>query len=326
VSEISLIEAITQALRYEMKKDDSIVLFGEDIGINGGVFRATDGLCNEFGKDRVLDTPLAESMIAGIAIGMSTFGLKPIAEFQFMGFVYPALDQIINHAARMRNRTRGRLHCPIVFRAPFGGGIHAPEHHSESTEAIFSHIPGLRVVIPSSPKRAYGLLLAAIRNPDPIIFLEPKRIYRAGKQTVLNDGKTLDLDKCSTLKEGNDVTLISWGASIKETLTASLELENEGISAEVIDLVSIKPIDIDTILNSIEKTGRCVIIHEAAKTCGIGAEISALIAEKGLMHLLAPIKRITGFDTVMPYFKLENYYIPSVPKIIKLTKEIMEYE
>lgn len=326
MSEISLIEAITQALRYEMKKDDSIVLFGEDIGINGGVFRATDGLCNEFGKDRVLDTPLAESMIAGIAIGMSTFGLKPIAEFQFMGFVYPALDQIINHAARMRNRTRGRLHCPIVFRAPFGGGIHAPEHHSESTEAIFSHIPGLRVVIPSSPKRAYGLLLAAIRNPDPIIFLEPKRIYRAGKQTVLNDGKTLDLDKCSTLKEGNDVTLISWGASIKETLTASLELENEGISAEVIDLVSIKPIDIDTILNSIEKTGRCVIIHEAAKTCGIGAEISALIAEKGLMHLLAPIKRITGFDTVMPYFKLENYYIPSVPKIIKLTKEIMEYE
>lgn len=209
--DITLVEAVTQALAYELEHDENVVVFGEDVGKNGGVFRATVGLQQRFGENRVFDSPLAESMIAGLAVGMSIQGLKPVAEFQFMGFIYPAMNQIISHAARMRNRTRGRLHCPLVFRAPFGGGIRAPEHHSESTEALFAHIPGLQVVIPSSPKRAYGLLLAAMRNPDPVIFLEPKRIYRLVKQPVDDDGIALPLGRCFTLKEGDDVTLVSWG-------------------------------------------------------------------------------------------------------------------
>jgi pyruvate dehydrogenase E1 component beta subunit len=254
-------------------------------------------------------------MIAGLAVGMSTQGLKPVAEFQFMGFIYPAMNQIIAHAARMRNRTRGRLNCPIVFRAPFGGGIRAPEHHSESTEALFAHIPGLQVVIPSSPKRAYGLLLAAIRNPDPVIFLEPKRIYRLVKQPVEDDGKALPIGKCFTLREGDDMTLVSWGASMHETLQAAKQLEDEGVSCDVIDVATIKPLDIETILNSVEKTGRCVIVHEGAKTCGVGAEISAQIMENCLADLLAPVQRITGYDVVMPYFQLEKHYLPSVARI-----------
>ncbi len=325
MANITLIEAVTQAMHHEMKVDDSIVLLGEDIGINGGVFRATQGLQETFGKKRVIDTPLAESMIAGLSIGMSTQGLKPIAEFQFMGFIYPALDQIINHACRMRNRTRGRLTCPIVFRAPFGGGIHAPEHHSESTESLFAHMPGLRVVIPSSPERAYGLLLASIRDPDPVLFLEPKRIYRLNKQEVSDNGEELPLDTCFVLQEGNDVTLISWGASIVETMEAAAKLAKLNVSCEVIDVATIKPIDFDTILTSIEKTGRCVIVHEAAKTCGVGAEIAATIAEKALTSLLAPIMRVTGYDIIMPYFKMEKNYLPSVNRIIKSTKEVMEF-
>ena len=280
--DITLVEAVTQALAYELEHDENVVVFGEDVGKNGGVFRATVGLQERFGENRVLDTPLAESMIAGLAVGMSVQGLKPVAEFQFMGFIYPAMNQIITHAARMRNRTRGRLHCPIVFRAPFGGGIRAPEHHSESTEALFAHIPGLQVVIPSSPKRAYGLLLAAMRNPDPVIFLEPKRIYRLVKQPVEDNGIALPLGRCFTLKEGEDVTLVSWGASMHETLQAAKQLEDEGVSCEVIDVATIKPLDIETILLSVEKTGRCVIVHEGAKTCGVGAEISALIMENCL--------------------------------------------
>ena len=292
-----------------------MVVFGEDVGKNGGVFRATVGLQERFGENRVLDTPLAESMIAGLAVGMSVQGLKPVAEFQFMGFIYPAMNQIITHAARMRNRTRGRLHCPIVFRAPFGGGIRAPEHHSESTEALFAHIPGLQVVIPSSPKRAYGLLLAAMRNPDPVIFLEPKRIYRLVKQPVEDNGIALPLGRCFTLKEGEDVTLVSWGASMHETLQAAKQLEDEGVSCEVIDVATIKPLDIETILLSVEKTGRCVIVHEGAKTCGVGAEISALIMENCLSSLLSPVQRVTGYDVVMPYFQLEKQYLPSVARI-----------
>ncbi|MEE9451527.1 MAG: alpha-ketoacid dehydrogenase subunit beta, partial [Gammaproteobacteria bacterium] len=279
----------------------------------------------KFGSDRVLDTPLAESMIAGLSIGMSTQGLKPIAEFQFMGFIYPACQQIICHAARMRNRTRGRLTCPIVFRAPFGGGIHAPEHHSESTEALFAHIPGLRVVIPSSPKRAYGLLLAAINDPDPVIFLEPKRIYRYYKEAVEDDGQALPLDTCFTLKTGQDITLVTWGASIIETLSAAKQLSEHGIDAEVIDVATVKPVDMETILTSVEKTGRCIIIHEAARTGGVGAEIAAQIAEKGLMSLLAPVQRVTGYDTPMPYLKLEKKYIPSERRIINAVNQIMEY-
>ncbi len=324
MADITLVEAVTQALAYELSHDENVIVFGEDVGKNGGVFRATLGLQERFGEHRVFDSPLAESMIAGLAIGMSVQGLKPVAEFQFMGFIYPAMNQIITHAARMRNRTRGRLHCPIVFRAPFGGGIRAPEHHSESTEALFTHIPGLQVVIPSSPKRAYGLLLAAMRNPDPVIFLEPKRIYRLVKQPVEDDGKALPLGKCFTLQEGNDVTLISWGASMHETLQAAKQLGEEGVSCEVIDIATIKPLDIETILGSVEKTGRCVIVHEGAKTCGVGAEISAQIMENCLADLQAPVQRITGYDVVMPYFQLEKHYLPSVARIKDSVISIME--
>jgi pyruvate dehydrogenase E1 component beta subunit len=322
--DITLIEAVTQALAYEMSKDEDVVVFGEDVGLNGGVFRATVGLQDRFGERRVFDSPLAESMIAGLAIGMSTQGLKPVAEFQFMGFIYPAMNQIVSHAARLRNRTRGRLHCPIVFRAPFGGGIRAPEHHSESTEALFAHIPGLQVVIPSSPKRAYGLLLAAIRNPDPVIFLEPKRIYRLVKQPVEDNGEALPLGKCFTLQQGDDLTLVSWGASMHETLQTAKQLAEDGISCEVIDVATIKPLDIETILTSVAKTGRCVIIHEAARTCGVGAEISAQIMEHCMSDLLAPVQRVTGYDTVMPYFQLEKQYIPSVARIKNSIMSIME--
>lgn len=322
--DITLVEAVTQALAYELANDENIIVFGEDVGKNGGVFRATVGLQERFGERRVFDSPLAESMIAGLAVGMSMQGLKPVAEFQFMGFIYPAMNQIISHAARMRNRTRGRLHCPIVFRAPFGGGIRAPEHHSESTEALFAHIPGLQVVIPSSPKRAYGLLLAAMRNPDPVIFLEPKRIYRLVKQPVEDNGQALPIGKCFRLQEGEDVTLVSWGASIHETMQAAKQLAEEGLSCEIIDVATIKPLDIETILNSVEKTGRCVIIHEGAKTNGVGAEISALIMENLLTELAAPVQRVTGYDVVMPYFQLEKHYIPSVSRIKDTIMSIME--
>lgn len=322
--DITLIEAVTQALAYELAQDDNVVVFGEDVGKNGGVFRATAGLQDRFGETRVFDSPLAESMIAGLAVGMSLQGMKPVAEFQFMGFIYPAMNQIISHAARMRNRTRGRLHCPLVFRAPFGGGIRAPEHHSESTEALFAHIPGLQVVIPSSPKRAYGLLLAAIRSPDPVVFLEPKRIYRLVKQPVPDNGEALPLGKCFTLQQGEDVTLVSWGASMHETLQAAKQLGEEGVSCEVIDVASIKPLDIETILASVAKTGRCVIVHEAAKTCGVGAEISAQLMELALPDLIAPVQRVTGYDVVMPYFQLEKSYIPSVARIKQAVMNIME--
>jgi 2-oxoisovalerate dehydrogenase E1 component beta subunit len=325
MAEITLVEAINLALSYEMTADPNVIVLGEDVGKDGGVFRATVGLLDQFGSERVLDTPLAESMIAGLAVGMAAQGLKPVAEFQFMGFIYPAIDQIINHAARLRNRTRGRMSCPLVFRTPFGAGIHAPEHHSESTESLFAHIPGLRVVIPSSPSRAYGLLLAAIRNPDPIIFLEPSRLYRFAKQEVKNDGKSLPLDTCFTLRSGDDVTLITWGAMVKETLTAAQNLQENGISADVIDVATIKPLDIDTILSSVEKTGRCVIIHEAARTCGVGAEIAAQVAEKALFSLKAPPERVTGYDTIVPYARLEKNYIPSVAHIINAVHRVMEF-
>lgn len=323
-SNITLVEAVTQALAYEMGQDENVLVFGEDVALNGGVFRATAGLLEKYGPERVLDTPLAEAMIAGLAIGMAAQGLKPVAEFQFMGFIYPAFDQIINHAARLRNRTRGRLTCPLVLRAPFGGGIHAPEHHSESTEALFAHIPGIKVVIPSSPARAYGLLLASIRDPDPVVFLEPKRIYRLVKQNVEDDGVALPLGKCFVLREGADVTLISWGASMTETLAAADQLATTGVKADVIDVASIKPLDMETIFASVAKTGRCVIVHEAAQTCGVGAEIAAQLAEHALYDLQAPIARVTGYDTVMPYFQLEKHYIPSIQRIVDAVTNVME--
>jgi 2-oxoisovalerate dehydrogenase E1 component beta subunit len=323
MAEVSLIDALTMAMSWEMEHDPSVVVLGEDVGINGGVFRATAGLQQKFGEDRVMDTPLAEGMIAGISIGMATQGMKPIAEIQFMGFIYPVVDQIINHAGRIRNRTRGRLTCPMVLRAPYGGGIHAPEHHSESTEAIFAHMPGVRVVIPSSPARAYGLLLAAIRDPDPVVFLEPKRIYRLHKQNVEDNGKALPLDVCYILREGTDVTVVTWGAMTFETIKAVDQLAKNGISCEVIDLASISPIDYETILESVEKTGRLVIAHEAARSCGVGAEIAVIVAEKGMYDLKGPIRRITGYDVVMPLFRREMDYMPSVKKIADVIQESM---
>ncbi|PCI68778.1 MAG: alpha-ketoacid dehydrogenase subunit beta [Piscirickettsiaceae bacterium] len=326
MNEWTMIEAVNHALAFQLRANQNTVILGEDIGVNGGVFRATDGLQQEFGEQRVIDTPLAESAIIGMSIGMASQGLIPIPEIQFMGFIYPAIDQILSHAARLRNRTRGRLSCPMVIRAPFGGGIHAPEHHSESTEAIFAHIPGLRIVIPSSPARAYGLLIAAIQDPDPVIFLEPKRIYRDGKQAIEDNGEALPLDTCFTLREGIDLTLVSWGAMVKETLQAAEQLAAKGIDAEVIDVATIKPLDIDTIIDSVNKTGRCIIIHEAAKTCGVGAEIAALLAEKSITSLLAPIQRVTGYDTVMPMFQNEHFYMPSTERIIKAATKSMEYQ
>ena len=316
MAKVTMIEAINLAHAWEMAHDESVVVLGEDVGVNGGVFRATAGLQERFGKDRVQDTPLAEGMIGGMSVGMAVQGLKPVAEIQFMGFIYPAFDQIVNHMSRMRHRTRGRLTCPMVIRTPHGGGIHAPEHHSEATEAMLAHVPGMRVVCPTSPARAYGLLLASIRDPDPVVFLEPVRLYRLVKQEVADDGEALPLDVCYILREGSDVTIVTWGAMTFETMRAAEQLAKDGISAEVIDLATISPIDRDTILESVAKTGRLVIVHEAARNCGVGAEIAAIVAEHGLYDLQAPIQRVTGYDTVMPLFRLEYDYIPSVARIM----------
>ena len=323
VAAITLIEAITQALAWELKHDDTVVVLGEDVGVNGGVFRATAGLQQTFGSERVIDTPLDETTIAGLTVGLATQGMKPIAEAQFDGFMYPMVDHIICHAARFRHRTRGRMHCPMVLRVPWGGGIRAPEHHSEANEAIFTNVPGLRVVMPSSPQRAYGLLLAAIRDPDPVIFFEPKRIYRQYKEEVPDDGEALPMDVCFVLRDGSDVTLVTWGAQVKEALEAAEALEKEGISAEVIDVATLKPLDFDTIHESVKKTGRCVIVHEAPRTAGFGAEIAAQLAEKAMFDLVAPVERVTGYDTHIPLFRLEMKYLPSVEKIIAASKRTL---
>lgn len=323
--EVDLLGAVNMALARAMEEDETTILLGEDVGKNGGVFRATDGLFERFGSNRVFDTPLAEAAIAGVAVGAAAQGLKPIAEIQFSGFVYPALDQMISHASRMRNRTRGRLTCPMVLRAPFGGGIHAPEHHSESPEALFAHIPGLRLVVPSSPKRAYGLLLAAIRSPDPVVFLEPKRIYHLGKEDVADDGVALPLDQQSRLRQGDDITLVSWGAMIRETLQAADELETGGVDADVIDLATLSPFNDELVMTSLERTGRCVIVHEAAKTGGFGAEIAARISDKALLSLVAPIRRVTGYDTVIPLPGLEDRYMPSTKRIVAAAAELLRF-
>jgi pyruvate dehydrogenase E1 component beta subunit len=323
VPKITMIEAIAMAHAWEMQQDESVVVIGQDVGANGGVFRATAGLQSRFGADRVQDTPLAEATIAGMSVGMATHGLKPVAEIQFMGFMYPALDQIVNHMTRMRHRTRGRLTCPVVIRTPHGGGIHAPEHHSESTETLLCHIPGIRVVCPSTPARAYGLLLAAIRDPDPVMFLEPVRLYRAMRQEVADDGHALPLDRCFLLRQGGDVTIVTWGAMTLETLRAHAELEVLGITADIIDLATLSPIDAETILASVAKTGRLVIVHEAARNVGVGAEIAAIVAEHGLYDLKAPIQRVAGYDTIMPLFRLEHDYIPSVRRIVDTVRSTL---
>ncbi|CAM3768316.1 alpha-ketoacid dehydrogenase subunit beta [Parendozoicomonas haliclonae] len=311
----TLIEAVNLALDHAMEEDRDVVVLGEDVGTNGGVFRATQGLKDKYGLRRVMDTPLAETLIAGMTVGMSTQGMKPVAEIQFMGFIFACMEQLIGHAARMRNRTRGRLTCPMVVRAPFGGGIHAPEHHSESTEALFAHIPGLRVVIPSSPVRAYGLLRSAIENPDPVIFLEPKRIYRVQKQVLPDSDFRLPLDTCFTLREGSDLTLVTWGACVRECQEVVRQLAEEGISVELIDVATIKPLDMDTILASVRKTGRCVIVHEAARSFGVGAEIAARVSTDLFHELHAPVERVAGYDITMPYYRMEKHYLPDENRI-----------
>jgi 2-oxoisovalerate dehydrogenase E1 component beta subunit len=326
LTEITLVQAINLALARAMKDDPTVVVLGEDVGRDGGVFRATDGLLAEFGESRVIDTPLAEAAIAGLSVGLATQGFRPVAEIQFTGFIYPTVDQMMNHASRMRTRTRGRLTCPMVLRSPCGGGIRAVEHHSESPEAIFAHIPGLRVVIPSSPVRAYGLLLAAIHDPDPVVFLEPTRLYRAVREEVADDGASLPLDRAFVVREGRDVTFVTWGAMLKETILAARQLATEGISAEVVDLATLKPLDTETVLRSVAKTGRCVIIHEAPRTAGFGAEVAARIAERGLLSLLAPIERVTGYDTVMPLLRLEQHYMPDEQQVLAAARRVLAYQ
>ncbi len=325
MAQITLVEAINLALKREMERDSAVVVLGEDVGVDGGVFRATLGLVERFGPERVIDTPLAEALIAGMAIGMAVEGLKPVAEIQFSGFAYTTIDQILNHAGRMRHRTQGRLSCPMVLRAPCGAGIHAPEHHSESPESIFAHIPGIRVVYPSSPRRAYGLLLAAIRDPDPVVFLEPTRLYRLFKEEVTDNGEPAALDACFTLREGSDVTLVSWGPMVPETLAAADDLAEQGVAAEVIDVATLKPLDLDSILASVARTGRCVITTEAARTCSFASEIAAGLAEEGLLNLLAPVQRVTGYDVVVPLSRLEHQYMPGQGRIIAAAKKALAF-
>jgi pyruvate dehydrogenase E1 component beta subunit len=325
MAELSMVEALNLALARAMAEDETVLVLGEDVGRDGGVFRVTDGLIDRFGSERVRDTPLAESMIAGVSVGLAAQHMRPVAEIQFMGFLYPTIDQLVNHASRLRTRTRGRLTCPMVLRAPFGGGIHAPEHHSESMEAVLAHIPGLRVAIPSSPARAYGLLLAAVRDPDPVVFLEPKRLYRAPQEEVADNGEALPLDQPFVLREGSDVTLVAWGAMLKETLEAAERLAAAGTECTVIDVATLKPLEMAPILESVGRTGRCVIVHEAPLTGGFGGEIAARLADQGLLGLLAPVTRVAGYDTVIPLPRLEEHYMPSVDRILTAVERVMSY-
>ena len=322
MASLTLVQAINLALIQEMEKDDRVLLLGEDIGLNGGVFRVTEGLHQRFGGDRVVDSPLAESGIVGTAIGLAMGGLRPIPEIQFEGFLGPAYDQITNQAARISNRSRGQLTCPLVLRVPVGGGIHAPEHHSDSPEAVYTHTPGLKIVMPSSPYDAKGLLISAIRDPNPVIFFEPKRIYRAFREEVPEDEYTIPIGEARTVCEGDELTMVSWGASVIQCMNA---IEQSGRSIELIDLRTISPIDMDTIANSVRKTGRCVVVHEAPKTCGLGAEIAAGVMEHSFLHLEAPVQRVCGFDTLMPYYKLELEYLPDAERIGKAINETMAY-
>ena len=325
MAKLNMVEAINLALREEMDKDNRVVVLGEDVGKEGGVFRVTDKLQERFGADRVIDTPLAESGIVGAAFGMAVNGLRPVAEIQFEGFLYPCLDQINNHISRIRNRSRGRFTCPLVIRTPYGGGIHAPEHHSESPEAILAHIPGLKVVIPATPYEAKGLLLSSIRDPDPVIFMEPKRIYRAIREEVPEGDYTIPLGKARMVQEGKDVTVIAWGAMVREVFSAAEQLKADKIDMEIIDLRTMSPIDVETIANSVRKTGRAVIVHEAPKTYGLGAEIIALINEKALLSLQAPVERVTGFDIPVPLPKSEHYYLPNPKRIMMAVRKVVNF-
>ncbi len=325
MAKINMVDAVNMALKQEMARDETVMVLGEDVGLEGGVFRVTAGLQELYGEDRVVDTPLAESGIVGTAFGLAIGGMKPVAEVQFMGFIYPAFDQIISHLGRIRNRSRGRFTAQLVVRMPYGGGIHAPEHHSESTEAILAHTPGIKVVIPSTPYDAKGLLLSSIRDPDPVVFLEPKRIYRAIKQEVPEEEYAIPLGAASVVQEGEQLTLIAWGSMVREARDAARMASEKGISVEIIDLRSIFPIDDNTIMESVKKTGRVVIVHEAPRTCGMGAELIARINEKAFLSLQAPIERVTGFDTVFPYLKGEHFYLPSPVRIMDAIDKVMNY-
>ncbi|WP_128477016.1 alpha-ketoacid dehydrogenase subunit beta [Halorussus pelagicus] len=311
---LTLVQAVRDGLYTEMQQDDDVLVMGEDVGKNGGVFRATEGLYDEFGEDRVIDTPLAESGIIGTAVGMAAYGLKPIPEIQFMGFIYPGFDQIVSHAARIRTRSRGRFTCPMVIRAPYGGGIRAPEHHSESTEAFFAHQPGLKVVVPSTPYDTKGLLTAAIRDPDPVMFLEPKLIYRAFRGDVPTESYEVPLGEAAVRTEGSDISVFTWGAMTRPTVEAAEQLEGE-IDVEVVDLRTVSPLDEETIVESFKKTGRAAVVHEAPKSGGLGGEISSIIQEEALLYQEAPVERITGFDTPFPLYALEDYYLPEPARI-----------
>jgi pyruvate dehydrogenase E1 component beta subunit len=324
LSSQTLAQSLNGALRTALESDDRVILLGEDIGRTGGVFRITDGLRDVFGEDRVIDTPVAESGIVGAAFGMAIAGMRPVAEIQFMGFSYPAYDQIISHVSRIRNRSAHRFTAPLVIRIPYGGGIGAAEHHSESAEAIYAQVPGLKVVVPSTPSDARGLLLEAIEDPDPVIFLEPIRLYRAVKEDVPDVPHTTEIGPVRVERPGDDITLIAWGAMMKETRAAASELESAGVSVEVLDIRTLSPLDRDGIVESVVKTGRALVVHEAPRTGGLGGEIAAVIAEGALYALEAPVRRITGWDTVFPLKRSEAHYLPSVERIVAAARDTLE--
>ena len=321
---MNVIQAVNDALRQEMRRDPRVVVLGEDVGAFGGVFRATAGLQAEFGEERVFDTPLAEGGIIGAAVGMALYGLRPVPEIQFADFIFPAFDQIVNEVAKMRYRSGGQYPCPLVIRTPYGGGIKGGHYHSQSPEALFIHAAGLKVVCPSNPRDAKGLLTAAIRDPDPVLFLEPKRVYRAAKGEVPEGEFFLPLGEAAVTRPGGQVTVVAWGAMWHEADQAAREAAAEGIDGEVIDLRSLQPLDLDTVVASVKKTGRCVVVHEAPLTCGFGAELAALVQERCFTSLEAPVTRVTGFDTPFPY-ALENEYLPRAPRILEALRQTMAY-
>ncbi|MFQ5590767.1 MAG: alpha-ketoacid dehydrogenase subunit beta [Phycisphaerae bacterium] len=323
---MTMVAALNRAMDEAMRADDAVVLLGQDIGRNEGVFRVTAELLKKYGDKRVLDTPLAEGAIVGGAIGLALYGLKPVAEMQFSGFAYQAFHQVEQHVSRYRNRTRGRFAMDMVIRMPYGGGIRAIEHHSESREAYYAHTPGLQVVIPSGPRNARGLLLQAIRTPDPVIFFEPKAVYRSFKEEIPEEPETMPIGEAHVAREGSDITLIAYGAMTRPTLEAADDLaEIDGASAEVVDLLTVSPLDTQTLVRSVAKTGRAVVVHEAPRTCGIGAEVVARIVENVLMHLEAPIYRVTGYDVQFPYFARERAYLPSVERITHAARQVLAF-
>ena len=326
MAELTMIQAINLALHQEMEQDDRVIVLGEDVGVDGGVFRVTDGLIEKFGKDRVMDTPLAESAICAVSIGMAVYGLRPVCEIQFSGFSYMCLYQMENHAVRLRGRSGGRFHVPMVLRAPYGGGVRALEHHSESKEAYYAHTPGLKMVIPSSPRNARALLVSAIRDPDPVIFYEPKAVYRAFREEVPDEEETIPLGKAEVVQEGKDLTMISYGAMMRPTIKAAEELKQiDGIEPEVIDLLTISPLDEKLLNQSVQKTGRAIIIHEAHRSFGPGAEVVARLVEKSFLYLEAPIARVTGFDATIPLFQRENDYLPGVDRILRAARKTLDF-